>query len=79
MRILLLLGFLTIFISCVFIFFAFDVLVTNAGSCFTGTGCDTEKLQTGVVFGFGVIFAFVMIDALVLYIIYKSWTPDLYK
>lgn len=77
MRLVLFLGFITIFISSVFIFFTLDVLVLHTMSC-VQSSCNINSMNMGVAFGFGIITVFVLIDLVVLYIIFKTWTPDLY-
>ena len=77
MKVILFLGFMTIFISSVFIFYTLDILVLHTASCVQNS-CNINAINGGIAIGFGIITAFVLIDLLVLYLIFKTWSPDIY-
>jgi len=81
MKFVIFLGMLVIFISCFFIFFTFDAMAKSKMIC-TSEGeavrCNFMELNATIIFGILVVGMFLFVDSLVLYVMIKSWVPDLF-
>jgi uncharacterized membrane protein len=82
MRLVIFLGLLTVFISCFFIFFTFHTLLQTKMVCEYGVGstvlrCNVEELNVSIIFGILVVGIFLFVDTLVVYLMIKTWVPDL--
>jgi len=80
MKLVIFLGALVIFISCFFIFFTFDSMIRTKMICslkekFT---CNVTELNFTIVFGILIVGMFLFVDTLVVYIMIKTWVPDLF-
>jgi len=83
MKLVIFLGLLTVFISCFFIFFTFHTLLGVKISCEYGMGsdvfkCNIEELNVSIVFGIVIVGLFLFVDTLVVYLMIKTWVPDLF-
>jgi len=81
MKLVVFLGCITIFISCFFIFFTFHTLLHFKISCegtFGSFKCNMEELNMTIVLGILLVGLFLFIDTLVVYIMVKTWVPDLF-
>ncbi|NIO23018.1 MAG: hypothetical protein GTN38_03260 [Candidatus Aenigmarchaeota archaeon] len=83
MKLVIFLGLIIVFISCFFIFFTFHTLLGVKMSCEYGIGsnifsCNVEELNFSVVFGILVVGLFLFVDTLVVYLMIKTWAPDLF-
>lgn len=83
MRLVIVLGLVTVFISCFFIFFTFHTLLNVKMSCEFGMGggglsCDIEELNISVIFGILIVGLFLFVDTLVVYLMIKTWVPGLF-
>lgn len=83
MKLVIFLGLLTIFISCFFMFFTFNTLLQVNISCEYGTGsyifrCDVDELNFSIIFGIVIVGLFLFVDSLVIYIMIKTWVPELF-
>ncbi len=80
MKIVLFLGMLVVFISCVFIFFTFDSMIKTKLICDYKEKfvCNVGELNTSIIFGIVIVGIFLFVDTLVVYVMMKSWVPDLF-
>jgi hypothetical protein len=80
MKIVLFLGTLIIFISCFFIFFTFDSMLRSELVCSFKERfvCNVNELNSTIVFGILVVGMFIFVDGLVVYVMVKTWVPDLF-
>ncbi|MCD6591222.1 MAG: hypothetical protein J7K72_04600 [Candidatus Aenigmarchaeota archaeon] len=80
MKLVLLIGMLVIFISCFFIFFTFDSMIRTKLVCTIGSTyeCNVKELNMTIIIGILIVGMFLFIDTLVVYIMIKSWVPDLF-
>lgn len=82
MKIVIFLGALIIFISCFFIFFTFDSMIRSQLMCSFGEGerirCNLSEFNMTVVIGILIVGMFLFVDTLVVYIMIKTWVPDLF-
>lgn len=80
MKLMLLLGALVIFISCFFIFFTFDFMVKAQIVCSLSETitCDVSNFNQAIVFGIVIVGSFIFLDAIVVYIMVKTWVPGLF-
>jgi hypothetical protein len=80
MKIVLFLGMLVVFISCVFIFFTFDSMIKTKLICDYKEKfvCNVGELNTTIIFGIVIVGIFLFVDTLVVYVMMKSWVPDLF-
>ncbi len=80
MKLVIFLGALVIFISCFFIFFTFDSMLRSKLICSFGEKftCNVSELNMTIVFGILIVGMFLFVDALVVYIMVKTWVPDLF-
>ena len=83
MKLVIVLGLVTVFISCFFMFFTFHMLLGAKISCEYGEGsnvftCNVEELNASIIFGILVVGVFLFIDTLVVYLMIKTWVPDLF-
>ncbi len=80
MKFVLLLGTLIIFISCFFIFFTFDSMMRSELICSFKEKfvCNVTELNMTIVFGILVVGFFLFVDALVVYIMVKTWVPGVF-
>ena len=83
MKLIIFLGLLTVFISCFFIFFTFHTLLGVKMSCDYGIGsnvltCNVEELNFSIIFGILVVGIFLFVDTLIVYLMIKTWVPDLF-
>ena len=79
MKLLILIGMVIIFISAFFTLFIFDTVIKSNLRCLADSdaeGCNDGVTSTPVVFGFVMIAFFIVIDALVIYVIMKSISAD---
>jgi len=79
MRLIISLGMTIIFISCFFIFFTYNSMIISKFNCTYDTKitCSLPELDTAIVFGILVVGLFLFIDVLVVYLIIKTWIPNL--
>lgn len=82
MKLVIFLGLLTVFISCFFIFFTFHTLLRAKMVCEYGMGsnvltCNVEELNFSIIFGILIVGFFLFIDTLVVYLMIKTWVPEL--
>jgi hypothetical protein len=80
MKLVIFLGCLVIFISCFFIFFTFDSMIKSKFICEYGERftCNIVEFNTTIVFGILIVGMFLFIDTLVVYLMIKTWVPDLF-
>ncbi|NIO19274.1 MAG: hypothetical protein GTN76_00630 [Candidatus Aenigmarchaeota archaeon] len=83
MKLVIALGLLIVFISCFFIFFTFHTLLQTKMSCDYGEdpnvlSCNVEELNVSIIFGILVVGLFLFVDTLVVYLMIKTWVPDLF-
>jgi hypothetical protein len=79
MKLIIFLGVLVIFVSCIFIFFTFDAMMKSKFVC-TYTEklvCNVSDLNMTIVFGILVVGMFLFVDTLVIYLMVRTWVPDL--
>ncbi|UCC92066.1 MAG: hypothetical protein JSV39_02280 [Candidatus Aenigmatarchaeota archaeon] len=81
MKLVLFLGTLIIFISCFFIFFTFDSMLRSELICSFKEKfvCNVTELNMTIVFGILIVGFFIFVDSLVIYVMVKSWAPDLFS
>jgi hypothetical protein len=80
MKLIIILSVLVIFISCFFVFFTFDSMIKTKMVCdykekFT---CNVGELSSSIVFGIMIVAMFLFVDTLVVYILVKTWVPNLF-
>jgi hypothetical protein len=80
MKLVIFLGVLVIFISCFFIFFTFDALMDSKIVCSYGDkfSCNFGQFNMTVIVGIVIIGLFLFVDTLIVYIMLKTWVPDLF-
>lgn len=80
MKLLVFLCALVIFISCFFIFFTFDSMMKSKLVCDYKEKfvCNAGELNMTIVFGILVVAMFLFVDTLVVYVMIKTWVPDLF-
>lgn len=80
MKLVILLGTLIIFISCFFIFFTFDSMIRTKLVCSFSERfvCNVSELNFAIVFGILIVGMFLFVDALVVYIMIKTWVPGIF-
>jgi hypothetical protein len=80
MKLVLMLGMLVIFISCFFIFFTFDSMIRSKFVCEYREKlvCNVGQLNSTIVFGILIVGMFLFVDTLVVYVMMKTWVPDLF-
>ena len=79
MKLIISLGMTIIFISCFFIFFTYNSMIVSKFNCTYDTKieCSMPELNTTIIFGIMIVGIFLCIDTLVIYIIIKTWIPNL--
>ncbi|MCK5023138.1 MAG: hypothetical protein KAS04_03120 [Candidatus Aenigmarchaeota archaeon] len=79
MKLIIFLSMLIIFISCIFIFFTFDSMIKTKLACDYGVtfSCNMPKLDFTIIFGILIIGILLSIDAIVMYVMIKTWVPGL--
>ena len=80
MKVIVFLGMLVVFISCFFIFFTFDSMIKTKLICDYKEKfvCNVGELNTTIIFGIVIVGIFLFVDTLVVYVMMKSWVPDLF-
>lgn len=80
MKLVIFLGALVIFISCFFIFFTFDSMIRTQLVCSYGDRviCNLVEFNGMIVVGIMVVGMFLFLDVMVVYIMVKTWVPDLF-
>ncbi len=80
MKLVLFLGALVIFVSCFFMFFTFDSMIRTKLVCSYGERavCNITELNTTIVFGILIVGMFLFVDTLVVYLMVRTWVPDLF-
>jgi len=80
MKLIILLGVLCIFISCFFIFFTFDSMIKSKFICSYSEHliCNFAELNKTIVIGIFIVGVFLFVDTLVIYLMTKTWVPDLF-
>jgi len=80
MKLIIFLGALVIFISCFFIFFTFDAMMDTKMMCDYKEkfSCNFGELNMTIVVGILIVGLFLFVDTLVVYVMAKTWVPDLF-
>ena len=80
MKLVIFLSTLVIFISCFFIFFTFDSMIKTKMVCdYKETfKCNVVELNTTIIFGILIVGMFLFVDCIVMYIMVKTWVPNLF-
>jgi hypothetical protein len=80
MKLVVFLSMVVIFISCFFIFFTFDSMVRSQLACEFGKAltCSVTELNFTIIFGIMIVGMLLFVDALVIYIMIKTWIPGLF-
>jgi hypothetical protein len=71
---------LVIFISTFFIFFTFDSMLRSKIVCSYGEKfiCNITEFNMRIVIGILIVGMFLFLDVMVVYVMLKTWVPDLF-